>query len=541
MKWVLACTLLIVTILPSAGPSSLPASGETDIGPEREVGSLLALLPDSTLVAAELHDLDRRWSEIRAVPAVAAFQNRLLDGSGLEPDDLPILTGNRAALALVPIRGGRTAIPIAVLRPTDLDRAEAILDVRAGAPSEVGAAWCRVRARSALWVGPANAADELDAVARGNGTSLGSLLPAAEAAKRLPEGGLVRGWVNPEAARDYFRGMPERTLPDVGQWIAAAAAAKMDATRWIAFRRDILGNRLVTDGFIAYDLEKLPAPVARVLVPDASQPPPPSSIPDDVVLAASFRTEADACLPWLRFLGQADRRGPFRNLEFWIEEFQEQSGLSLQRELFGSLDEHAWELLLESRGKEGVQWAAVFEASDPRRIEATLLALRDWLAGHASARSLGLARLRPKDYRHHGTLVHGSRIATLLGGLTGPAFAATDEHVVVGIGDRAVFTALDLVSADGFSAEPVPDTDPPAHASFVVRGPSLARSLARFFKADTKAMTAVKEFLVRIREASVHVRYEKDGLRVHGEVEPAISRGPRSWDHSIAAVRDRSP
>jgi len=235
----------------------------------------------------------------------------------------------------------------------------------------------------------------------------------------------------------------------------------------------------------------------------------------------AFRTEADACLPWLRFLGQADNRGPFRNVEFWIDEFQEYSGLTLERDLFGSLGEHGWELLLESREGEAVQLAAVFEASDPDRIEATLLAMRDWLVDHAWARSLGLARLQAKDYRHAGRVVHGTRIETLLGGLSGPVFAASDEHVVVGFGDRAVTTALDLVGVDGFSADPVADASSSAHAAFLVRGASLARSLARFVKAESKAMAAARELLARIPEASVRVSYETDGVRVHGEVDLA--------------------
>jgi hypothetical protein len=425
-------------------------------------------------------------------------------------------------MALVPIRGGRSAIPIAVLRPADLDRAEAMLDVRAGAQSKADTAWCGVRARNALWVGPASAEGEVAAIARGNGTSLGPLLPTAEAVRWLPEGGLVRGWVQPKAARDFLRGLPERSLPAAAEWITAVAAAELDAARWIAFRRDLQGQRLFTDGFVAYDPTRLPAPVARVLAPDAPPAPPiPSKIPEDVVFAAAFRTEADACLPWLRFLAQADSRGPFRNLEFWIEEFQEHNGLSLEHDLFGSLGENGWELLLESREGESVQWAAVLETSDPGRIDAALLALRDWLVNHAWTRTLGLVRLRPDDYIHAGRIVHGTRIETLLGKLPGPAFAATGDHIVFGFGDRAVATVLDLADTGGFSVSPATHSGLPAHASLLVRGASLARNLARLVKMDSTPFEAIKDLLSNIHEASVQVRYETDGIRVHGEVDLA--------------------
>ena len=83
MKRVLSILLLIVASLAVTGPPSLLSGAEESVPDEAE-GSLLALLPDSTLVAAEIRGLQRRWSEVRGVAAVAAFQDRLLEGSGLD-------------------------------------------------------------------------------------------------------------------------------------------------------------------------------------------------------------------------------------------------------------------------------------------------------------------------------------------------------------------------------------------------------------------------------------------------------------------------
>jgi len=486
--------------------------------PEPATGSLLDLLPESTLLAVEIHDAARRWSSLRDLPAIAGLQNRLLHGSGLEPDDLPLLAGNRAVVALVPTRDGRSVIPVAVLSPADPDRAQALMDVRAGARPDGEAAWCRVRGRNALWVGPANAAGDVAAVARGDGTSLGPLLPVAEAAKRLPDGGLARGWVNPDAVRRYLRRMVPGTHPEVIELAAAAFAAELDAARWIAFRRDLVDGRLVTDAVLVYDRAKLPVQVARVFDPGASAPSLPANLPGDVVLAAAFRLEPEACVPWLRFLAEADPRGPFRNLDFWIEEFEEFSGLSVQNDLFGNLGEHGWEILLESWDGEALQWAAVFEAKDNERVQAVLLALRDWSADQAWGRSFGLARLSPRVYDHDGTEVHATRIRTLLGELSGPAFAATGDHIVIGLGDRAVGRALNLVRFGYFGPEQGDATAPTAHASMIVRGPGLARTLETLVDSDSRLFEAVVEFLYSVPEASAQTWYETDGLRVHGEL-----------------------
>jgi hypothetical protein len=402
-------------------------------------------------------------------------------------------------------------IPIAVLSPTDPGRARALLDVRAGALPDGQAAWCLEHGRNALWVGPASAAGDVATAAQGSGTGLGSLLPLAEAAGRLPEGGLARGWVNPEAVRRFLRGQAPGTNPRLTELIAAATAAELDAVRWVAFRRDIVQGRIVTDAVFVYDRAKLPAPVARVFDPGASAPPLPSSLPADVAFAAAYRIEPEACLPFLRFIAEADPRGPFRNLMFWIDEFEEYSGKSLADDLFGSLGEHAFEFVLESREGESLQWAGVYQATDPRKVEEVLVALRDWTADQAWGRSLGFSRIHPRAYVHEGVELRATTIKTLLGELPGPAFAAVGDHVVIGLGDRAVRTALDLARAD---------TGAPGngHGTFTVRGPALAHTLENLLDGDSIWVEAVTEFLSGVPEGTARITYEVDGIRIHGEI-----------------------
>jgi hypothetical protein len=519
MRSIVVCALFVMATLLAVGAPELNAEPAPGSAAAVSSGSLLDLLPESTLVAVELHDVSRRWSTLRAIPAIAGFQDRLLHGSGLEPDDLPRLVGDRAALALVATRGGRTIIPVAVLRPPDTERAEAILDVRAGARSSDGPAWCRVNGRGLLWVGPASAAGDVEAIARGDGTSLSPLLPLAEAERRLPAGGLVRGWVNPQAARRYLQGLAPGTLPAPLELISFALAAELDAARWIGFRRDFVGGRLVTDAVISIDRGKLPAEVATIFDPQASTPLLPKGLPEDLVYATAYRLEAQAWLPWMRFLQESDPRGPFRNFDFWVGEFEAQSGLSVEHDLIGALGEHAWEIMLESRDGDSLQWAMVLEASDAKQFEATLLELVDWSAAHAGVRTLGLARVRLDDLELGGWRMHALKINTFLGELSGPAFTTTADHAVVGLGDRAVRAALELIDKRAFVRRSYGEGADAAHMSTVLHGPALARTMESLFSTDCPLVAALTELLSRLGEASFRVDYESDGLRVHGEVE----------------------
>ena len=554
MKRLVLAVLLVVAPLVVGGLGRSPAAPEpAAVSPvEQAAGSLLDLLPDSSLVAVEVRDVARRWSALRRIPILAELQDRILEGSGLEPDDLPVLAGNRAALALVPAPEGRGVIPVAVLRPADLDRAEAILDLRAGARPEGDAVWCRVRDRNALWVGPASAAGEVAAVARGDGTSLGPLLPVAEAAARIPDGGLARGWIHPAGVRRYLRAVEPGTRPAPVEMIASALAAELDAVRWIAFRRDVVDGRIVTDAALVYDRAKLPEAVAAVFDPGATAPRLPRPLPEGVVMAAAWRPEPGACLPWLRFVAAADSKGPFRNLDFWIEEFEERSGKSLDRDLFGELGEHAWTLLLDggdtwqgsgtafwTRGKDMVGACnrlgvdimtgapvSVFEAADARRVEDTALELREWVAGHLRVRSLGLVAPEFHDTSYAGTVIHNVRVRTALGTLEGSSIAAVDGFLVVGVGERGVRVALDLIAAGRFDRESLVATDAydASHASVIVRMRELAGVLARHGR-DTGEVDApgglastVTAVLGGIPEARIRIRYAPDGLDLHGEL-----------------------
>lgn len=527
MKRLILAAMLLLGPLVVGGLGRTPAGFAPSPAPEGNADALLDLLPDSSLVAVEIRDLERRWSALRSIPILAEVQDRILVGSGLEPDDLPILAGNRAAVALVPAPEGRGVVPVAVLRPDDLDRAEAILDRRAGARRASGAAWCRVRDRGALWVGPSSAAGDVAAIARGDGTSLGPLLPFDEAAARLPAGGLARGWIHPAGVRRFLREAAPGTRAAPAELIAAALAAELDAARWIAFRRDVTGGRIVTDAALVYDRSKLPEAVARVFDPGAPASRLPEALPPDVVLAAAWRPEPEACLPWLRFLEAADDRGPFRNLDFWIEEFEERSGRNLERDLFGELGDHAWTLVLDE-GDSGLGPVTVFEVRDARRVEATVLDLRDWLADYVGAQTMGLANPVFERSHHRGVVIHDTRFRSVLGSLTVSSVATSGTYLVVGVDGRGVRTALDLIAEGRFdrTGSVAFETGPRAHLEMVVRGPALAGALARSggeTEGDPSGLrggplAAAIRLLEGVPEATVRVRYTPDGLDVHGEV-----------------------
>ena len=138
------------------------------------------------------------------MPAITRMLHRLLTGSGLEPDVLPRLAGNAAIVALVPSTEGRWVMPVALLQPPDTAEAEEILGGLA-LPVGGGAPLAMHRGRSALWVGLPGASDRLKQIAAGDGTTMRNSLAMDEISRRLPAGGMARGWINPGALLTLLR------------------------------------------------------------------------------------------------------------------------------------------------------------------------------------------------------------------------------------------------------------------------------------------------------------------------------------------------
>ncbi len=475
------------------------------------------LLPEETIVAIEIRDLSRRWLEVRETRVLADIQDRILDAIHLQPDMLLAIAGNRAVLALVHGDEGRAILPIALLLPPDVGRAEAEL-------ATVAPSWSVISARGALWAGPSGMADWLQRVALGNGSSLAQAIPLSEVDERLPTGGLVRGWVNPKAIRRAIQASARERLPawvDLGRELIAA---ELDAVRWIGFRRDVKSDRVTTDAVIAYDTRILPAEFSEVLARRASSPRIPAALPDDVVVAASFRLEAQVALPWLRFIAASDPAGPFRNLEFWLREFEGRTRLSVEDDLFGSFGEHGWLLAFESVEAKAPPWVVVLQAPNADRAETTMLALLDWSAEHAWLRTLGAAVPEVRDEELEEGPVHTFVLSTPVKELFGPSFAAVERFLVFGANPNSVQLGIDLIQSGAFPDETLSTARPAPQGSLTVLGSLLARlatSLAMLANSTTELseeMAALVDVVANVRSLSCDIHYEVDALRLSGEV-----------------------
>jgi hypothetical protein len=512
-RFILATAIIMNAVV--ACTADAPSKPEYETQLTAATAPLPHLLPEATMLAVEIRDLERRWSEIRAHQLLAELQDRLLAEIELEPDHLPVIAGDRAVFAIASADGGRVVLPVAVLLPPDVERAEELL-------SSFAPSWTVLRARGALWVAPRSAADELKEVAWGDGTSLAQAIPMDEVDRRLPAGGLVRGWVNPKAFKQVIHACLRDRLFAWTDVMGRIVSAELDALRWIGFRRDIEPGQITADAIIAYDTGVLPAEFSDALDPGASSPWLPSSLPDDVAIAAAFRAEAQIALPWLRYLANRDPDGPFRNLEFWLEEFEERSRLSLERDLFHSIGEHGWLLAFESMNGTTPQWVMVLEAVDAARAKRALLALLNWSAEHAWMKTLGLAVPKVQDTEVDGTLIHTLVVSTPVGELAGPAFASVDGYLLMAMGSNPMRSGIGLIEDGAFSTRPSDAGQ--GQGSLMVRGPPLARladSMLRLVPETgdrSELIEAMVDIFADVPGFSGNLYYEGDAVRLSGEV-----------------------
>ncbi|KPJ83975.1 MAG: hypothetical protein AMS18_17050 [Gemmatimonas sp. SG8_17] len=515
-KTVIVVVLVVILSLLVACSADAPSTPYYEARSGTASAPLPFLLPQSTLLAVEIRDLTARWSEIRAIRPIAELQDRMLAGSGLAAADLPLLLGDRAVFALVS-GSDRLFLPLALLRPPDAGQAEALLD-------SLKPAWTVVRARDALWIGPENVADELETVALGDGTSLAQVVPMDEVDSRLPPGGLVRGWVNPRAVRQLLRVRLGRQWSAAWNLVAGLISAELEVVRWIGFRRDLAQGRVITDAMAVYDVRALPRELARLFDPGASSPQLPSLLPDDAAIAAAFRPEAQGYLPWLQYVAAREARGPLRNLDFWIDEFEQRYDMSLEHDLFGTIGPHGWLVVFENGAGEPPGWVVVLESSNAYQAEATILALLSWSAEYAALRTLGLATPRVQDGTVSGRLTHDVVVRTPVGRLAGPSFTTVDGYLVVGVGEHAIQTGLALIDGRAFPTAEATGTGAQAHASLQLRGPALARLPCSLPGAVTAVgeefdlAGAVADLIAAISDASTRLWYEVDGIRLHAVI-----------------------
>jgi hypothetical protein len=492
---------------------SPPVAPTADQSPS---GDLIGLLPPSTVVAIELHNLAGRWDELRAIPPLAAVQDRVLERLELDAHDVPDLVGERAVLALVADEGSRELVPVAVLDPPSREGALA----RLGRSSLLVA----LEERGAVWAGPASRAPFVERIAAGLGASLHQAVDFAAVAQELPEGGLVRAVVNPRALREHLGVWAELHGSNAAGVLAAFFRSDLEAVEIAGFRRDIVDGEIVTDAWVGFDKEVVPEAVTQALATPRGPAALPPDIPADVLLACSFRTEAEAGLAWLRTIGARDPRGPLRNFDFWVDEFEARTGRDVERDIVGALGERGLALFLVGEDERAIDFIVIFEARDPARLEAAFVDLRDWLADQIMGRTLGLAIPRSwKALEENGT-VHGLDLRIPFAILSGPVFQIANDRLVVATDRRSLRRGVRLaLAAESWSTPEwaLGDRGPPDEIA-LIRTAALARVLAagaiRYEGDDGWSLGTISEFLGGAGDAQFSVHYEERGLRAVGRL-----------------------
>jgi hypothetical protein len=346
-----------------------------------------------------------------------------------------------------------------------------------------------------------------------------------EVYRRLLPGGLVRGWINPRGLREFLGRDTDGVRPVSIEILRSFATAGLEAIRFAGFRREIEAGGIITETVIGLDPAVLPREVARAL---RSTPEPslylPSPLPEGTVVVSSFRTEPEACLAWLLPVCANDPRGPLRQLEFWLDEIEDRSGIDPGRDLAGSLGDRGWFLLLGGDTTETVRAVAILEARDPLRAEETLLALRGWMIEHVRGRTLGGIRPRIRDEAMNGWTLRGVSIRTPFAELSGPAFLATDEHLVIGTDRTALEAGLRLLETRE-AWNPI-SADMPGSAIEHIRidGPATARWLESFVIMDGPAhghrlASAVIRLLAVTTGITADIWTEEDAVSLRGRIE----------------------
>ncbi|MFH1574776.1 MAG: hypothetical protein ABIG68_12390 [Acidobacteriota bacterium] len=476
--------------------------------------ALLDLVPGSALVAVDITGLAGRWREVRAVGPVARIQDAVSDWAGFDSGLLPGLAGDCAVVFLAPAGRMPSIMPVAILRPCDPE-ASYRLFTSAGGLS-------RQYAYDALWLAPSGEEDQLDRLIRDERTRLSEALPKGEMEANLPPGGLLRGWLNPVACRrfllDFSRGSG---LPAPLRAAAAVAAAELDAVRYAAFRRDLEGGQLVADGIVAYDPSRLPPQVAFVLDPGAARVAQPQHYPAGTVMSVVFRPEGRAWLPWLHYLAGSDPSGPFRNLGFWLDEFQARYRRDLERDLFGALGDRGLVFVMAG-DRDAPEFAAALELREPAAVEATLLDVLSWIGEQTWLGTFGLVVPRSRHQVQGGLTVHALDFWTPLGRRHALSLAVADGQLLIATRPEILHRIRGWVLET--SAGRLPSNhENAAHGSVRYVGPEAPRVLGSLLPADHG--TPVGRFVATIAGAvagleglCIDMHYGRDAICFRGSV-----------------------
>jgi hypothetical protein len=508
MRRALIFALAALALLFRADSASKPR--QHPIASGRAERTSLDFVPASVPLAVEVRDLDRRWMEIRSSPALAHFQDSILQCAGITSELLPLLTGNDGVFFLAPAEDPLFLVPVAILQPADIRKAQEIL-------SRMQRLSYRTHA-GRMWIGPAASDDALTRLASEGGTRLVELLPMDEIGERLPPGGLVRGLLNPGECARLLRRAGQDASAGALPWVAAVLAAELDAARYVAFRRDIQDGVILADGIISYDLSRLPEEVVRTLNPRAAPPALPfhATSESHPLVVAAFRPEAQAWDSWLRYLAAHNPRGPLRNLGFWLDEIQERYRWDPEQDLFASLGNHGWFLALERA--DAIDAAVVFELRRGSAVEGPLTDLLSWMGEQVRLGSFGTAALRFQREMCDGDAFLRTSVRTPVRSLPGPGFAVTGNHLVVANTPEAFEMArtwIERLERSAISGE--------AHGSVIIQGGELSRMLgsipldeeAGFSRCVAEAIASI---LAQSGTLRVEMTYEEDAIRLRGQM-----------------------
>jgi hypothetical protein len=503
---------IVISVLVAAMGVPRESSGDVVPPPDARPARLIDLLPASTVAAVQLRDLASRWGEVRGLVAFAELQDRLLPAVGMSEEDLPRVVGDEALIAIATVSDGKRIVPLALLRPPRIRTALSWIRERPALSVH--------REDDTLWVVRDTDACELEWLTRSSGS--GPDLHVREVAARLPEGGLVRGWIEPESLRRLLLERVPGVLPAALDLVSASAAAELAAVRFVGFRRDLQPSGVVTDAVVGYDLSVLPPEVAAGLAAPPGGAVLPEALPPGVAAMASFGTQTNATLPWLRFVADSDPQGPLRNLGFWIDEIEERTGVDIERDILDRLGERGWLALLDGASKEPWGWVAMIESEDRPDLERAMLDLQGWWIEHTWGRTLGLAIPRNREDALGGHTVHRAMAWTPFGEFAGPAFLVTDRHLLLGSGTEALSRGLRLLEAKE-SWQPHAGDD-----AMMVGGAAVARLAGTLLDdeivgREAKIAAALENLASSIDNASAGVRYEGDAVRVHGELAFSVA------------------
>jgi hypothetical protein len=503
---VVACVAIGLLVV-ACQDEQKPGPAELEVQPAAE--DLIGLLPNSALAVVELLNLDSRWEELRAIAPLARVQDHGVGELGLDADEVPVMAGPQMVLAFVSDDAARRIVPVVVLDPPS--PADALKRLSGSDGLTV------VEARGAIWAGPAAQARSVERIAAGDGTSIRTAVDFEALAARLPAGGLVRVVLNPGGVRAWLLrwAQYEGTIPAAA--LARLLAADLEAIEVAGFRREIIDGELVTDMWVGIDGDVVPEAFVRALAADRGPALLPPDLPGNALVAKSFRTEPEAGLAWLRALAARDPDGPLRNLDFWINEFEERTGRSVEADIVDALGERGLALLLESESAGSMELVAIVDADDPERLEAALIDLRDWLAEQIWGRSLGLAAPRLRDDDDENGAVHGLDFWSPLGSLSGPVFQLVDGRLVVATGRESLDLGVELAgSAATWTTPAWALVDGPPDEIAVLRTDALARALIAGSGGRHDWLAAAGEFLAQTSEGRLRVDYDPGGFSMTG-------------------------